>query len=124
MRESLFSLTQATARLRRSAINLWITSALTTLTGLAIASTREFFPSVGTVRKDPASCRILHPIHAWALDGIGYLFLSVTSAVAGASGMGGGPIFVPILILTFGFEAEYAIPLSKVLQSTRCALTS
>lgn len=34
--------------------------------------------------------------------------------MAGASGMGGGPIFVPILILTFGFEAEFAIPLSKV----------
>lgn len=47
-------------------------------------------------------------------DGLGYFFLSVTSAVAGASGMGGGPIFVPILILTFGFEAEFAIPLSKV----------
>ena len=48
------------------------------------------------------------------VDGLGYSLLAITSAVAGASGMGGGPIFVPILILIFGFEAEFAIPLSKV----------
>lgn len=56
-------------------------------------------------------CAHLHHLH---LDGVGYFLLSICSAVAGASGMGGGPIFVPILILTFGFEAEFAIPLSKV----------
>eukprot|EP00762_Andalucia_godoyi_P005627 ANDGO_00518.mRNA.1 hypothetical protein NAEGRDRAFT_81115 len=54
----------------------------------------------------------LFPAFSWR-DGVGTLVLFVASLLSAAAGVGGGGIYVPILILTFSFGPHAAIPLSK-----------
>ena len=48
-------------------------------------------------------------------DGVGGLLSILFAAFANAGGIGGGGLFVPLLILIFGLKVHYAIPLSKVM---------
>jgi len=47
-------------------------------------------------------------------DFAGFIFIFVMGAIAAGGGIGGGGIFVPILILVMGFNIKGAIPLSSI----------
>ena len=46
-------------------------------------------------------------------DWYGLIFVIMGLMVAAAGGIGGGGIIVPILIIVYGFEPKFAIPLSN-----------
>ena len=46
-------------------------------------------------------------------DILGTVFIFLGTLIAAAGGIGGGGIFVPVLILVYGFQPKYAIPLSN-----------
>ncbi len=46
-------------------------------------------------------------------DYTGLFFVIIGLMIAAAGGIGGGGIIVPLLIIVFGFEPKYAIPLSN-----------
>ena len=48
-------------------------------------------------------------------DIVGSIVAILFAAFANAGGIGGGGLFVPLLILVFGLQVHYAIPLSKVM---------
>lgn len=48
-------------------------------------------------------------------DIVGAILAVFMAAFANAGGIGGGGLFVPLLVLVFGLEVQYAIPLSKVM---------
>lgn len=47
-------------------------------------------------------------------DGLSLVLLGISSSLAGAAGVGGGPIFIPILTWVTEFSIDSAVPLSKV----------
>jgi hypothetical protein len=46
-------------------------------------------------------------------DYMGLFFVIIGLMIAAAGGIGGGGIIVPLLIIVFGFEPKFAIPLSN-----------
>merc|ERR1711988_765270 len=54
----------------------------------------------------------LSPLDSY--DQIGFLLIFLMGAIAAGGGIGGGGIFVPILILVMGFAIKGAIPLSSI----------
>ena len=46
---------------------------------------------------------------------LGCVVLFIGSAMAAGGGLGGGGIFVPVLILIVGFDAKVAVPLSQAM---------
>lgn len=56
--------------------------------------------------------KALSPLDSY--DQIGFLLIFLMGAIAAGGGIGGGGIFVPILILVMGFAIKGAIPLSSI----------
>ena len=76
--------------------------------------------STGHVAKN-SSVAVHHTTRAIPLfpidwrDIVGSIVAILFAAFANAGGIGGGGLFVPLLILVFGLQVHYAIPLSKVM---------
>lgn len=80
---------------------------LTVLTAAEDCPTLYIYNGSECVRKD------LLPLSMSEVFGVLLIFLA--SILANATGIGGGGIFVPVLILIMGFTITEAIPLSKAL---------
>lgn len=70
-------------------------------------------PFLNEYRDDQCVHKDLLPPH-W-LEITGFLIIFTAASLANATGIGGGGIHVPILMLIFNFTTHEAIPLSKSL---------
>lgn len=80
------------------------------LVGLALA---EKCPSLYVANGTECVHKDLLPLSVMEVGGMVIIFLA--AVLANATGIGGGGIFVPVLILIMRFSAIEAIPLSKAL---------